>query len=191
VKRLLASGCILALLAGCATPTVPSDAGPELAPGDGLLAVGFDRGESPVRWMVLSSRDAKASVRVNNVVADLSLYLYEVKAGRYCLDKYDAGVSVFRSKDPTKGLCVTVLPGRLAYYGHITPAPSVGKVTYAAGRPVVHYNGDVYQTHQYELLYQQLREGYPAIFARYADQLEQPVLNQIEYIGPPVASEAH
>lgn len=184
MKKIIAILAML-LLAACATPTLPPGASAELAPGEGLLAVGFDRGQSPVRWMVLSSKDAASSVRVNNVAANLSLYLYEVKAGRYCLDKYSTGFSTFRSKDPTKGLCATVLPGRLSYFGHITPAPKVSKVTYdPSGKPEVHYDSDLYQTHQYELLYEQLRRDYPAIFQRYAWQVEEPVLNRIEYVGP-------
>jgi hypothetical protein len=186
--KLKAAVLFCVLLAGCATETVPVASNPDLAPGDGLMAVGFDKDGTPIHWALLEAAGGVGdSVRVTNVGQGLSMYLYEVKAGRYCLTRYNQGNSTFKSKEAASGLCATVRPGHLAYFGHLSPAPQVGRVEFVNGRPQIQYSGDIYQTYQYELLYEELKRDYPAIFARYAAELEAPELKQIEHIDPSVA----
>lgn len=183
-KALCAAALLGMLLAGCATETVPAASNPDLAAGDGLMAVGFDKDDSPIHWALISSAGSHSSVRVTNVAQGLSMYLYEVKAGKYCLDEYSAGGSTFRAKSGDGVLCATVRPGHLTYFGHLSPARKAGPVSFSNGRVQMKYTGDIFQTYQFELFYEELRQAYPAVFDRYAAEIEAPELRKIEYIEP-------
>jgi hypothetical protein len=183
-KALCIAAVLCTLLAGCATETVPAASDPHLAVGDGLMAVGFDKGDSPIHWALLTVTHGHGSVRVTNVAKGLSMYLYEVKAGRYCLDEYSAGSSTFRAKSGDGVLCATVRAGHLTYFGHLSPAQKVSSVSFSDGRVQMKYAGDIFQTYQFELFYEELKQDYPAIFDRYAAEIEAPELRKIEYIEP-------
>lgn len=166
--RILIITSLIFSLTSCATAWVPSETKPQLTQDQGLLAIGFDqsRAES-IKWGVIARKGGGYSIHLSKLMEPgLSLKLYVAPAGTYCLTKYigDLIEATFKNS-----LCTKVTAGRLSYFGHLSPVP---------------FGGDIYQTFQYELLYEELKTDYPDVFAQYANDLEKPRLNPVKDITP-------
>lgn len=155
-------------LTACATAWVPSGATPQLTRDQGLLAIGLDQnGAEAIKWGVIGRKGGGYAIHLSKLLEPgLSLKLYVVPAGTYCLNKYigDLFEATFKNS-----LCTRVNAGRLAYFGHLSPVP---------------FGGGIYQTFQYELLYEELKTYYPGVFTQYANDLEKPKLNPVQDITP-------
>ncbi|HVC38079.1 MAG TPA: hypothetical protein VNF46_06715 [Gammaproteobacteria bacterium] len=174
LRRSVASAlCVsLILCASCTTTPVPFNTVPELGGSDGLLVVGFDQGALSVNMIVLEPKLFGSDIRIDrnspNAVG-LSLSLYVAPEGTYCLKSFVESVFHFEARS-AHDLCANVRAGELTYYGHLSPGVELGSV---------------YQTYQYEAMYEELRNQYPAIFTQYASTVEAPKLNPIIDITPP------
>jgi hypothetical protein len=109
------------LLTGCATDQVQPDQGITLKPGEGIAAVVFDTLDV-LSVVTLKSPDKDGvEIDVGNVGKGVTMFVYAVPAGTYCLTRFTTGFYRFYQDDPTHGICFDVVAGKVAYSGNLAP----------------------------------------------------------------------
>lgn len=107
--------CAVLFLAACnTTPSVPTDALPELEPEQGLIAFEV---ESPLPlwdFTLRVKRERVYLVSFEDLEVGRSFHLRVVQSGRYCLEGYGRGSRRYRLGSM---LCFDVSPGELSYGG--------------------------------------------------------------------------
>jgi len=113
----------LALLAGCgATDPVQPDQELTLPPGNGIAVVVVDSLD-PLNGITLKSPDHKDApdLEVGHVDKGVTMRVYVLPAGSYCVFSFFFGIHQFKEKDPDHDVCFDVIAGIVAYSGNIGP----------------------------------------------------------------------
>jgi hypothetical protein len=113
-------GLVAVFLAACGTDQVQPDQDVTLQPGYGIAAVVFDTLD-PLNAVSVASRDNKGGqLDIGFVDKGVSLFVYAVPSGSYCLSQFHTGFYRFWTLDPHDD-CFDVVAGKVAYSGNFTP----------------------------------------------------------------------
>ncbi|MGE5625071.1 MAG: hypothetical protein ACM3ZT_05935 [Bacillota bacterium] len=110
------------LLTGCGVDMVKPDQAVKLQPGQGIAAVVIDTLD-PLDSITIDSPDNShaPSIVMESVQKGISLFVYKVPTGKYCVVSIHYGVWRITQKDPGNGACFEVTEGKVSYSGNIGP----------------------------------------------------------------------
>ncbi len=112
------------LLSGCDRTEVQSTESPELAAGEGLLAIVVET-DRPVLALHYVSPDNDQQFNLSSAPVGTSVQVHRVPAGTYCVRTVTWPTASFNADflDGGRILCVDVQPDVLNYPGHMVFAP--------------------------------------------------------------------
>ena len=147
-------GALVALLSACATAPLPQDQAVTLWPDQGLAAVMIDTLD-PITLVTFQQQDGGNKLIVASVPPGIGLYLFPIRAGRYCMTRFHYANFDFAAEKSALQ-CFQVTAGKLSYSGTLAPRVEGGK-------PVTHQVQDpqgfrVLLEHQYP----QVAKQFPA-----------------------------
>lgn len=122
-SRFAAAALLLLALAACASAPLAQDQSVTLYPDQGLAAVMIDTLD-PLSQVTFQGAGAKLIVAV--VPAGIGLYLFPVRAGRYCMTHFHYANFDFAAEDGAQQ-CFRVKAGQLSYSGTLAPRVEDGK----------------------------------------------------------------
>lgn len=165
-RNLMAVAMLAVLLAGCGLAPVDKGQSVSLGPNQGIAAVVLDA-LNPLVQVTLESSDPKgATLAIPNAPIGVTMYLFVVPAGRYCLSRYSVGMTNVRSDDPGHGDCFDVVAGKVAYSGHLAPRAFNSGGTWVKNQ-LVGYDIRTLQNFQWDDFQKMLKDQYPQIAAQY------------------------
>ncbi|MFT6732303.1 MAG: hypothetical protein ACJAS9_000483 [Polaribacter sp.] len=116
------SAIIISSCASLAIPTLPDESSKNIAPGNGVLALTLNTIEK-INHISIESSKAGHNFVIKWPSIGENIFLYEVPAGEYCLNRatYNQGTVYFKDaySHNSKGFCTIVEEGSLSYSGHI------------------------------------------------------------------------
>ncbi|MFI5268220.1 MAG: hypothetical protein ACHQ7M_12670 [Chloroflexota bacterium] len=114
------------LLAACSSLTpLPRDQAVHLASGQGLAALMIDTLD-PLTDVEVASRSGGPKLRVAAVPVGISIYLFQVPAGTYCMTRFKYGTMSLSGASGVLG-CFAVRAGDISYSGTLAPRVEEGK----------------------------------------------------------------
>ncbi len=117
-----------AVLAGCAAVTPIQQDQPLLLPaGDGVAAVQFNALDHLTQVQIVSAQSGGETLEIPSVPVGKSTFLFEVPAGRYCLQRFYVG-RVFIYRKFQFGDCFVVPAGALGFSGIYSPRAKHGQI---------------------------------------------------------------
>jgi len=116
------------LLAGCGTDPVSPDQDVSLQPGYGVAAVVFDNLDVLTAVTIKSPDPKGGEVDISYVGKGVTMFVYTLPAGSYCLTHFNTAFYRFTQDDMTHGICFDVVAGKVAYSGNLAPR-AVGRDT--------------------------------------------------------------
>ena len=129
MRRIFALGALGAVvLAGCSNlAPIQQDQPLMLAAGDGIAAVQFDTLDHLTQIQIVSDQPSGATLDIPSVPAGKSTYLFEVPAGRYCLQRFSYGSYLIFHKGEYVN-CFKVTAGEVGFSGIYTPRAENGGI---------------------------------------------------------------
>ncbi|MDE2346531.1 MAG: hypothetical protein KGL13_08685 [Gammaproteobacteria bacterium] len=154
-----------ALLAGCASVApIQQDQPLMLAAGDGVAAVQFDALENITQVQIVAAKSGGQTLNIPSVPVGKSTFLFEVPAGRYCLERfYVQGIFIYQ-KDANSS-CFMVPAGQIGFSGIFSPRGEHGQI-------ITYQNLDVAADSAL------LKQSYPKIAAQFLQMTPAPAAAQ-------------
>jgi|SRR5579863_4458 len=147
----LTLGVSAALLAGCGIDPVQPNQDVAMAANYGIAAVVLDTLDPVNNFYIKSADDPKApEIEVTRVQPGVTLFVYDVPAGSYCVVHYQIANFNIDQNDPTHGSCFDVVAGKVAYSGNLAPRGHNGKIY-------------IYQNYDWLAFEKMLKEQYPKL----------------------------
>jgi len=135
MKNLLNLVLIISL-SSCASLSIPTltDVNSKMiAPGNGVLALTLNTVQR-INHISIDSSNPGHNFVIKWPPIGENIFLYEVKAGEYCLERLTFNTFTVSFKDAyshsSKGICTVVEEGALAYSGHIFLGPNTTTYNY-------------------------------------------------------------
>ena len=155
MRRLLVLASIAAAaLAGCASvEPIQQDQPLMLAAGDGIAAVQFNAVDHLTQVQIVSAQSGGETLTIPSVPVGNSTFLFEVPAGRYCLQRFYFG-SVLIYREGQRGDCFVVPAGAIGFSGIYSPRGKNGQVVTGQDLDVLNESAE-------------LRRDYPRIAAQF------------------------
>lgn len=167
MRKLMVFGVFgMAVLTGC-SPLQPiqQDRALVLAKGDGIAAVQFNSPDNLNKIQLVAEADSSALLNIPDAPKGKSLYLFEVPAGNYCLQRLYFGHALIFNKGAKLG-CFAVSAGQVGFSGEYQPhAASDGQVA------VEQHLDAAYSQRQ-------LQQAYPHIAAQFLQGEPEPAVEQ-------------
>ena len=150
-----------ALLAGCASVApIQQDQPLMLKAGDGVAVVQFDALENVTQVQIVAAKSGGQTLNIPSVPAGKSTFLFEVPAGRYCLERfYVQGIFIYQ-KDANSS-CFMVPAGQIGFSGIFSPRGEHGQI-------ITYQNLDVAADSAL------LKQSYPKIAAQFLQMTPAP-----------------
>ncbi len=128
MHRLFLALIAAAALAGCASvKPIQQDQPLMLAAGDGIAAVQFNTLDHLTQVQIVSAQSGGETLNIPSVPVGKSTFLFEVPAGRYCLQRFYFGrVLIYR--EGQRGDCFVVPAGAISFSGILSPRGENGQV---------------------------------------------------------------
>ncbi|HVC28265.1 MAG TPA: hypothetical protein VNF48_01810 [Gammaproteobacteria bacterium] len=121
-----AFGC--AALAGCASvKPIQQDQPLMLASGDGIAVVQFDALDHLTQVQIVSAQSGGVAMNIPSVPMGKSTFLFEVPAGRYCLQRFWFENILIYQKDGNSD-CFVVPAGEVGFSGIYSPRGEHGQI---------------------------------------------------------------
>lgn len=115
-------------LAGCSNlQPIQQDQPLLLAAGDGIAAVQFDTLDHLTQAQIVSAQPDGKTLDIPDVPVGQSTYLFEVPAGRYCLQRFSYGGYLIFHKGEYVG-CFVVPAGEVGFSGIFSPRAEGGGI---------------------------------------------------------------
>lgn len=158
MNRIAILGALIGITVGlsaCGLAPVEPGEPVALGPNDGIAAVVIDSLDllSQISFEPVG-HDAK-TLAITDAPKGVTLYMFVVPAGTYCVAGFHFGSWSFHSVDPKHGTCFDVLAGKIAYSGNVAPrAVNGGSVR-------------TYQNYDWPAFEAKLKKEYPDIAAKY------------------------
>lgn len=116
------------ILGGCSNvQPIQQDQPLLLAAGDGIAAVQFDSLDTLTQVQIVSAQSGGKTLDIPTVPTGKSTYLFEVAAGRYCLQRFSYGGYLIFHKGEYVG-CFVVPAGEVGFSGIYSPRGANGGV---------------------------------------------------------------
>lgn len=165
-SRLMQVVGLAALLCGCGLAPIDDDQAVTLGPDQGIAAVVLDA-LNPISQFTIESTDPKgATIKVPSAPIGVSLYLFVVPAGRYCVSRYSVGMTNIRTDSPGHGDCFDVVAGKIAYSGNLAPRAFNSGGTWVRNE-LVGYDIRTLQNFEWPQFEKKLRDEHPVLAAKY------------------------
>ncbi|NDU91955.1 MAG: hypothetical protein G3I10_05000 [Ferrovum sp.] len=117
-----------AALAACSSvKPIQQDQPLLLAAGDGIAAVQFNALDHLTQVQVVSAQSGGETLNIPSVPVGKSTFLFEVPAGRYCLQRFYFG-STLIYREGQRGDCFVVPAGAIGFSGVYSPRGENGQV---------------------------------------------------------------
>ncbi len=170
-----AIGCTL--LAACSVVSpIQQDQPLMLAAGDGVAAVQFDAVDNLTQVQIVAASSGGKTMNIPSVPVGKSTFVFEVPAGRYCLERfYVQGIFIYQ-KDQNSS-CFIVPAGQIGFSGIFSPRGEHGQI-------VTYQNLDVAADSAL------LKMSYPRIADQFLQMTSAPAPVVVQTPAPAPASEA-
>ena len=155
--RLFGAATIFALfVTGCGLAPVSQGQAITLGPNEGVAAVVMDTLD-PLQSIMFQGTDKDgATLRISSVPKGVTLNLFVVPAGHYCLTQFSLGGHELDQNDTEHGVCFDVIAGQTAYSGNLAP------------RAYGPNNLRTDQNYDWVGIKRKLQADYPEVVAKYA-----------------------
>lgn len=161
-KRFALGTIGFAALAGCASvKPIQQDQPLMLAAGDGIAAVQFDALDNLTQVQIVSAHSSGKTLEIPSVPVGKSTFLFEVPAGRYCLQRFYVGSILIYHAGQYVG-CFVVPAGEVGFSGIYSPRGEHGQIITGQDLDVANARA-------------QLRRDYPHIAAQFLRPEPAPV----------------
>ena len=155
VKLLALAACVL--LAACSSvQPIQQDQPVLLSKGNGLAAVVMNTEDPLTEVFVKPAASGGTTMEIPSVPVGRTIYLFEVKAGNYCLQQFHFGQIEFFGQGADVE-CFVVPEGQLGYSGDLMPRVNNSQVF-------------IHQDYDFDSFRTLLRRDYPKVAAQFASQ---------------------
>lgn len=154
------------MLAGCGLAPIDKRQSVSLGPNEGIAAVVTDSLNTLSQVTIEGTDPNSASMKISMAPVGVSMYLFVVPAGHYCLTQYSVGMSLVEMDDKLHGDCFDVVAGKIAYSGNLAPRAFSSSGTWGKNG-LEGYNIKTLQNFEWDAFQKKLKEEYPAVAAKY------------------------
>lgn len=121
ISRLAYAVVLAGLLAGCGLAPVERGQHVTLGPNEGIAAVVMDTLDPLNQIQLWSPTNDGKGMTIPSAPVGVSMYLFVVPAGNYCVASFWFGQRELYLKDRKQGVCFQVVAGKIAYSGNLAP----------------------------------------------------------------------
>ena len=153
-------------VSGCGTATIEKGQQITLGPNEGIAAVVMDA-LNPLSQITFEGTDkGGTTIKIPSAPIGVTMYLFAVPAGHYCLSRYAAGMTEITSTDQENGDCFDVVAGKIAYSGNLAPRAFNSSGTWIRNQ-LVGYDIRTLQNFEWAAFEKRMQDEYPDLVAKY------------------------
>lgn len=158
MNRIVMLGALIgmsALLPACGLSPVDQGQPVNLGPDEGVAAIVIDSLDTLSQISFDPVGHDGKTLSIMGAPKGVTLYVFVVPAGTYCVAGFHFGVWSFHASDPKHGTCFDVLAGKIAYSGNVAPRA-------ASGTDI-----RTYQNYNWPAFKDMLKQQYPDLAVKY------------------------